>query len=94
MLLWKSCNVVLEGVRAPSVTDPDIADTLQSVPEVIALPYSLVDELIKVEVVAENDVAAHVKEKSLGCDICAGQASSLISLQMIIRQFSMTFLNR
>ena len=82
MLLWKSSDVVLEGVSNPSVADPDVADSLQGVPEVVALAHSLVDELIKVQVVAENDMATHVKKKALRCDVCAGQTTSFISLQM------------
>ena len=65
MLLWKGSNVVLEGVGNPSITDPYVADSLEGVPEIVTLTHSLVDELIKVEVVAENDMATHVKEEAL-----------------------------
>ena len=40
-----------------------------------------VDELIKVDVVGEDDMAAHVKQKALRGHVCAGQATSLLSLQ-------------
>ena len=59
----------------------DARDTLQSVPEVGPRPHSGVQELIKVLVVAEDDMAAHVKEEALWRDICAGQSTSLCCLQ-------------
>ena len=59
----------------------DIRDTLQSVPEVGPRPHSGVQELVKVLVVAEDDMAAHIKQKALWRDICAGQSTSLCCLQ-------------
>ena len=60
---------------------PTIAHTLQRVPEVVPRSHSSVQKLIKVLVVAEDDMAAHVKEKPFWSDICACQATSLISLR-------------
>lgn len=81
MLLGKGSDVVLEGVGHPAVADPHIADTLQGVPEVISLAHSPINQLIKVEVVAENDVTPHVKQEALWCKVCAGKATCLIRLQ-------------
>ena len=59
---------------------PTIAHTLQRVPEVVPRSHSSVQKLIKVLVVAEDHMAAHVKEEPFWSDICACQATSLISL--------------
>ena len=39
-----------------------------------------VQEVVKIRVVAENHVAAHVKEEALGCDVRAGQAAGFRGL--------------
>ena len=81
VLLGQGTDVVLEGICHPAVFDPDIRYPLEGVPEVWSRPNSCVDELVKVLVVAENDVTAHVKEEALGGDVCAGQTTSFTSLQ-------------
>ncbi len=40
-----------------------------------------VQQVVKVLVVREDDVAAHVKQETLGGDVCAGQAARLLGLQ-------------
>mmetsp|Transcript_2676 Transcript_2676/g.6402 ORF Transcript_2676/g.6402 Transcript_2676/m.6402 type:complete len:516 (+) Transcript_2676:910-2457(+) len=73
-------DVVLEGVRNPSVLDPDVRDALKRVPAVVSIANGRVDELVEVLVVAEDDVASHVKEKALGRNIGAGQPTGLVEL--------------
>ena len=81
VILWQCGNVVLEGVGHPAITDPDVAYSLQGVPHFITLAQGCVDEVVKVLVVTEDNVAAHVKKEALGRDIRTRQAACLISLQ-------------
>ena len=46
-----------------------------------SLTNGSIDELIKVNVVGEDDMAAHVEQEALWGHVCAGQAASLLSLQ-------------
>ena len=77
VVLGQGSNVVLEGVCDPAVPDPDIAHALEGVPVVITLANSLVDESVKVVVVAEDNMPAHVKQEALWSDISARQTASL-----------------
>ena len=46
-----------------------------------SLTNGSINELIKVHIVGEDDMAAHVEQKALGGHVRAGQAASLLSLQ-------------
>ena len=81
MLLGQGGDVVLEGVGHPAVANPHVADTLKSIPEIVSLANSLVDQLVEVEVVAEDDMATHVEQEALWGEVRACQATCLISLQ-------------
>lgn len=81
VLLGKGCNVVLEGVSYPSALHPYVRDTLQHIPGLLTRANGSINELIKVLVVRENDVATHVKQETLLGLICAGETTSLLCLQ-------------
>ena len=46
-----------------------------------SLTNGSINELIKVGIVGEDDMATHVKQEAFGGHICAGQGPSLLSLQ-------------
>ena len=77
-MVSQACTVI--GGLADDIRG-NVRDTLQGVPEVGPRPHSGVKELVKVLVVAEDDMAAHVKQEALWRDICAGQSPSLCCLQ-------------
>lgn len=81
VVLRKGADVVLKGVRHPAILDPDIAHTLQGVPEVVPRAHRAVQKLVKVLVVAEDDMATHVEQEPFWGDICACQATSFYCLQ-------------
>ena len=78
-LLSQSCGA-MRGLQEPShVIETGMRvspHALQRVPDVVSVAYSLVQELIKVLIVAENHMAAHVKQKPFWSDICACKATS------------------
>lgn len=80
VLLVERADVVLKRVGDPASLDPDVRHALQGVPGVVTRANGSVDELIKVVVVAENDVAAHIIEEALWGDVCAGKAACLVRL--------------
>lgn len=59
ILLGENRDVVLEGVWHPEALVANIGDSLVGVP-VIVLGQSLVEAVIKVLVVGEDDVTAHI----------------------------------
>ena len=75
----QSSNVVLEGIRYPSVFDPYVGDPLQCVPTIFT--HGSVNKLVKVFVVAEDHMATHIKEKTFRSDISAGKATCVRSLE-------------
>lgn len=80
IVLGQGRDIVLKGVGHPAVLNPHIADTLQGVPVILPGPHCCVQKLIKVLVVAEDHMAAHVKEEALRSDISAREASGFICL--------------
>mmetsp|Transcript_14864 Transcript_14864/g.41788 ORF Transcript_14864/g.41788 Transcript_14864/m.41788 type:complete len:575 (-) Transcript_14864:45-1769(-) len=80
IFLVQGTDVVLERIGDVAALDPDIRHSLQGVPMLLPGAAGCVKQLVKVLVVAEDHVAAHVKQEPFWGHICARQPSRLRGL--------------